>query len=116
MKKEVFVQSTLSLPPGFAFLNGCSIPIDRTKILLIGGHHVRKEEESMNDYVVRYPPNNQVVVFDIEKKKWTFQQKVPISIVRKNKTEDFSPKALVLDTMRLSATSECQWLSSSKQN
>ena len=86
MEKEVFLSSTSSLPKGFAFINGCSVSIDRTRILLIGGHHVRKDVGTINEYVVNHPPNNQVVEFDFKNKKWNFRQEVPISFVRPNLT------------------------------
>ena len=86
MEKEVFLSSTSFLPKGFAFISGCSVSIDRTKILLIGGHHVRKDAGTINEYVVNHPPNNQVVEFDFMNKKWNFRQEVPISFVRPNLT------------------------------
>ena len=87
MEKEVFLSSSSSLPKGFAFINGCSVSIDRTKTLLIGGHHVRKDAGTINEYVVNHPPNNQVVEFDFMNKKWNFRQEVPISFVRPNLTK-----------------------------
>ena len=80
----MFLSSTASLPKGFAFISGCAVLIDRTKIILIGGHHVQKNAGTINEYVVNYPPNNQVVEFDFMNKKWNFRQEVPILFVRPN--------------------------------
>ena len=83
MKKESFIPSTITLPQGFGFLTGCTASLDRNKVILIGGHHVKKLYEiRLHEYVIKYPPNDQVVEFDFMKKKWSELPNVPLSNVR----------------------------------
>ena len=88
-EKEVFLPSTASLPKGFGLFTGCPVAISKSKILLIGGHWLKSDLENyaqyahyaQYDYLIRYPPNNQVVEYDLEKRKWNFLQDVTLPYV-----------------------------------
>ena len=82
--KETFIHTTYLLPKGFAFLSGCATAIDRNKLLLIGGHYVKKFDCGRDEYemITKHALNNQVVEFNVSKRKWTVLQNIPLSNVR----------------------------------
>ena len=64
-------------------LSGCSVTIDRSTILLIGGHYTVKDPlpyqyHFSNAYISDQPLNDQVREFDLVKGKWTKYNDVPI--------------------------------------
>ena len=84
LEKEVFLPSTTSLPKGFGFFSGCAVAFSRSKILFIGGHRLKNGLDNVPTYLIKYPPNDQVVEFNLEKNKWNFLSTVtlPNSYVR----------------------------------
>ena len=92
MKKKRFSPMKVKLPPGFGFYSGCSLPIDRHKIMLIGGHYIEYENGIVARIIlVRYPANNQVAQFNILKRKWNHLPGVPIPNVIISKKFIFKP-------------------------
>lgn len=82
MKKETFLDLPLiTLPNDFGFLTGCTVPLDRNRVLLIGGHHVKNMNALLlEEFLVKHPANNQVAEFDFLKRKWHVLPKVPIKV------------------------------------
>ena len=79
MKKEIFIPSTNTLPFGFGFLTGCTASLDRNKVLLIGGHHVKTMfNQGLHEFLVKHPANDKVLEFNIETRKWTILPNVPL--------------------------------------
>ena len=84
MKKEKFVDlplPVLTLPNDFGFLTGCTVPLDRNRVLLIGGHHVKNRNNLiLEEYLVKHPANNQVAEYDIRNWKWHILPAVPLKV------------------------------------
>ena len=79
MEKEIFIPSTNTLPFGFGFLTGCTASLDKNKVLLIGGHHVKTMfNQGLHEFLVKHPANNKVLEFNIETRKWTVLPNVPL--------------------------------------
>ena len=80
MKKQKWANLPLlpTLPDDFSFFNGCSIAIDRQRVLLIGGHY------NWPDKVKLYPLsvllNNQVILYDFLTNSWTWMSPVPLPL------------------------------------
>ena len=82
LKREVFSKFTVKLPNGFGFYSGCHANIDGNKLILIGGHYTKTYINNEDEFLLRYPSNNQVIQLDLtSKKKWIELPKVPIPIV-----------------------------------
>ena len=43
MKKMTWVKKTPEFPPTISMLNGCAVPINREKVLFIGGHYTQHQ-------------------------------------------------------------------------
>ena len=86
------------LPNGFAFLSGCATNIERNKILLIGGHYVKKFDSGRDEYemITKSTLNDQVAEFNVLKRKWTILQSIPISMVRLLSDLDHLPLSIFL--------------------
>ena len=82
--KEKWKSST-SISPEFSkqffimYGKGCSVAIDRSTILFIGGHHLYKLQDSdMFEFVpINYPFNDLVYQYNFMDRKWTNLPKVP---------------------------------------
>ena len=82
LKREIFSKFTVKLPKGFGFYSGCHANIDEYKLILIGGHYTKTYINNEDEFLLRYPSNNQVIQLDLtSKKKWIELPKVPIPIV-----------------------------------
>ena len=80
MKKKRFSPLKVKLPPVFGFYSGCSLPIDRHTIMLIGGHYIEDDNNGIvkRMILVKYPANNQVAQLNIRRRKWNLLPGVPI--------------------------------------
>ena len=80
MKKQRWVNLPLlpKLPDDFSFFNGCSIAIDRQRVLLIGGHHNWPDDLWL--YPVSVLLNNQVILYDFLTNSWTWMSPVPLPL------------------------------------
>ena len=68
-------------------LSRCSVTIDRSTVLLIGGHYTFKDPLYFSDvYIIDQPLNNQVREFNLVKGKWTKYNDVPM--YKKNAAKD----------------------------
>ena len=72
-----WVASYPKLPNDFSLLSGCSVSINRHKILLIGGHHVKKVASDLIA-PMSTPINDQMREFDFVNGTWTTHESVPI--------------------------------------
>ena len=80
MKKQRWANLPLlpRLPEDFSFFRGCSVAIDRQKILLIGGHY--NIPVKVECYPVRVLFNNQVILYDFSTNSWTWMSPVPLPL------------------------------------
>ena len=66
------------LPNNFSMINGCVIPLNRTVVLLIGGHHTKQFNSQPGLYSAdKTLPNNQVLLYTAEYQTWTWFEDIP---------------------------------------
>ena len=80
MKKQRWANLPLLplLPKDFSFFSGCSIAVDRQRVLLIGGHYNMPGMKKY--YPVRVLFNNQVILYDFSTNSWTWMASVPLPL------------------------------------
>ena len=80
MKKRRWANSPIlpRLPEDFSFFSGCSVAVDRQRVLLIGGHH--NMPGKVEHYPVSVISNNQVILYDFSTNSWTWMAAVPLPL------------------------------------
>ena len=82
MKKLSWVtfKNQPKLPTNFSMISGCGLSVTRQKVILIGGHRNTKNHNHwIDDYVEKYLPNDQVLMYDFVHNSWTWLTSIPLS-------------------------------------
>ena len=67
------------LPTNFSMISGCGLSLTRQKVLLIGGHRNANNRNSCkHDYVDKYLPNDQVLMYEFVRQSWTWLTSIPL--------------------------------------
>ena len=67
------------LPTNFSMISGCGLSFRKQKVLLIGGHRIKKSAyDWLDDYVEKFLRNDQVLMYDFVHQTWTWLTNIPL--------------------------------------